>query len=132
MPKYRYKHSQGYIEILTPNRERMLEHRYIWEKHNGKIPEGFDIHHKNHIKNDNRIENLELISKKEHGKLSSMHLIKKPIIKNCDFCEKQFSGIPWTMKKRHFCSQPCYWSAKSTNPEYLEIAFKNLKKVTYG
>lgn len=42
------------------------EHRVIWERQNGKIPKGFEIHHINGNKKDNRIENLECLSRKEH------------------------------------------------------------------
>lgn len=45
-------------------------HRLIWFVVNGEIPEGYNIHHINHTPDDNRIENLELISQFEHF---SMH-----------------------------------------------------------
>lgn len=45
-----------------------MEHRVIWEKHHGKVPEGYCIHHKDGNKKNNRIENLECLSRKEHGK----------------------------------------------------------------
>jgi hypothetical protein len=70
--------SDGYIYIRV-NSYIIAEHRYIWEQHNGKIPEGFMVHHKNEDKQDNRIENLECISKKEHGKSHRM-LNRKRII----------------------------------------------------
>jgi hypothetical protein len=50
------------------NGDRMLMHRYVWEKERGKIPKGWDIHHINENKEDNRIENLECLPKAEHTK----------------------------------------------------------------
>jgi len=41
-------------------------HRYIWEKHYGKIPEGMIVRFKNGNSLDVRIENLEMISKNEN------------------------------------------------------------------
>ncbi len=42
-------------------------HRYVWEKYNGDIPEGFHIHHKNHDKANNHIDNLALVSHSSHA-----------------------------------------------------------------
>ncbi len=61
----------GYYSLTIDN--RCLMHRYIWEKEIGKIPDGWDIHHKNEMKHDNRIENLECLPKSEHTRLYSPH-----------------------------------------------------------
>jgi hypothetical protein len=37
-------------------------HRLIWEHVNGPIPDGLEINHRNAIKNDNRLANLELVT----------------------------------------------------------------------
>lgn len=45
-----------------------LLHREIFEKYNGKIPDGYVVHHKDHNKLNNEIDNLELIEKRAHLK----------------------------------------------------------------
>ena len=44
-------------------------HRYVWEKHYGSIPDGYEIHHKDFNKSNNNIENLELIKKERHASI---------------------------------------------------------------
>jgi len=67
-----WKDAEGYLRTRV-NGKQCLMHRYVWMQENGEIPEGFDVHHKNEMKDDNRIENLEL---KAHGKHSSEHKMK--------------------------------------------------------
>jgi hypothetical protein len=61
----------GYYSATTGKRELM--HRYMWEDQIGNIPEGWDIHHINEVKSDNRIENFECLPKSEHTRKYSPH-----------------------------------------------------------
>jgi hypothetical protein len=51
----------------TGKRKSILLHRLVWIEAHGEIPEGYVIHHKNGKKYDNRLENLECVSRKEHA-----------------------------------------------------------------
>ena len=44
-------------------------HVYIYEKYNGMIPKGYQIHHIDHNKDNNEISNLKLVSREEHNKI---------------------------------------------------------------
>lgn len=55
----------GYVDYwLWSNGKpkRRIAHRLIWESFNGTIPSGLQINHKNGLKNDNRLENLEVVT----------------------------------------------------------------------
>lgn len=64
--------NQQYITI-TVDGEVVLEHRYVMEQYLGrKLQTVEQVHHKNHCRYDNRIENLEIINRKDHGKKHSL------------------------------------------------------------
>mgnify|MGYP001019781356 FL=1 len=57
--------SQGYLMVramVDGERIHAMAHRLVWQHINGDIPAGFDINHRNGIKDDNRPRNLECCS----------------------------------------------------------------------
>ena len=82
-------------------------HRLIWEEHFGTIHDGLCVHHINNDKFDNRIENLELISRADHCVLHQPRLgFRSPIARVCKICggtrnEKEVKTEP----HRHMCNK---------------------------
>ena len=52
-------------------------HRDIWEYYNCEIPKGYEIHHKDHNKDNNDITNLQLMKKSEHSRLHGKELTEE-------------------------------------------------------
>ena len=64
--------NSGYKEFNT-NSKRFRYHRYIMEKHIGRKLKSFEVvHHMNHDRLDNRIENLEIMSKSDHSRYHNL------------------------------------------------------------
>lgn len=69
-PKPLIRSGNGYLLAWVPdhpfaNRNRVVEHRLVMEAHLGRLLfPGETVHHKNGVRDDNRIENLELFSGK--------------------------------------------------------------------
>lgn len=109
--KYIYSmDDKGYYIINVRHERQYYVHRIICECANGKIPEGYNIHHINENKLDNRITNLELI---EHSKHTIKHHLGK---------ESKLKG-----KLNNKTSKPCIQINKETNeiineyPSVMEV-----------
>lgn len=63
-----------YWAVMTPDGYR-YEHRVVMEAHIGRpLDTSEHVHHINHDGQDNRIENLELVSHSDHSRMHSDHL----------------------------------------------------------
>lgn len=54
---------------------RVLLHQVVWAEANGytEVPKGHVVHHKDHNKNNNNPDNLELLSRKDHALHHAYH-----------------------------------------------------------
>lgn len=113
---YGYITNKGYHRVWDIKQKRYrLEHNIVWEEHNGKIPDGMQVHHIDHNKLNNDISNLKLVDSLTHKRIHSGCIEKDGVLyKPCRKCNelkpiddyyKRKVGIsPW-------CKQCCVKNA---------------------
>ena len=126
------KRRDGYITEYCPDHPyaslgAVLQHRLVYERYHGIIlSPDIIIHHKNGIKYDNRIENLEATTLSEHAK---KHLsfkgreYRRPMDgKNieCLICKKVFYVPKSNVNRRKYCSKGCSGISK-IKPEKQDL-----------
>ena len=84
------KRSDGYIKVYVPDHPHctsegyVMKHILVVERSIGRyLTEKECVHHINHIRDDNRIENLMLMTKSEH---CSMHMKERHAKRRCKDC----------------------------------------------
>ncbi len=63
----------GYYRCTQGDRHYL--HRRVWEDANGPIPDGYDIHHRDHNKTNNDLDNLQLLTKDDHTRLHAEEVV---------------------------------------------------------
>lgn len=86
-------------------------HVYVWEYYKGKIPQGYEVHHKDFDKNNNDISNLQLLTKSEHKRLhgkswtkerydKQIEMLKEKAVPKASEWHKSDAGKDW--HKEHY------------------------------
>jgi len=109
----RKKLKGGYVGIKTNDKRAdsqgyYFEHRLVVERHIGRnLSREEIVHHKNKNPSDNRIENLEITTRKKH---SRHHHPKLGLRVNCNNCNKIIYKHQYVLNKfkNYYCSRTCY------------------------
>lgn len=78
-------------------------HRDVWEYHFGKIPKGYDIHHRDENKANNDISNLQMLTRKEHRQLHSRLNAGKPKTPKTFVCQQCGATFQSTANVAKYC-----------------------------
>jgi len=108
-----YMDKDGRFRVYRPDCPRSYSNGYAlrahvvwWLEHGKPHPANSDLHHKDGVKHNDHIENLELLTRSTHRKVHQENWLYFI----CDHCKKEFKEHAWRTKSRviRFCSQDCY------------------------
>ena len=99
------KKNNGYgylIFYLYDEKKNYYQHRFVYEVFNGLIPKGKQVDHINNLRNDNKIENLQLLTPQQNNAKSNNKPIISTNIKTGE--ERRFKSIKIAGAELDICS----------------------------
>lgn len=106
----------------------VLAHRVIMENHLGRLLDPNEIvHHKNHDRKDNRIENLEVMDSKVHNTMHGQERPRKMAVLKCPWCKHEFSK-PYnqTFKQKSNDFTCCSLSCRGKFSRFIQLNGKTI------
>lgn len=85
---------------------KRLEHRVVMEQYLGRSLESHEqVHHRNGVRTDNRLENLELVSSRNHHVHHPQP--KKRVQLVCNWCGKEYEKKKSRASESKYCCNEC-------------------------
>lgn len=115
----RFVRSDGYVAVRVGD-DYQLEHRVVVEAHIGRKLERWEhVHHRNEIKHDNRLENLEVLSVANHTREHHQGVQPSRWVQcECLNCGKPLQRLAVVVAKHPhtFCDRACYIAGAARTP----------------
>lgn len=91
------KNGYVYVYVVGKSRNGKLEHRAVMEEHLGReLRKGESVHHRNGVRDDNRLENLELWVKPHLAGQRAEDLVAFVAEQYPEACRAALEGVPQT------------------------------------
>lgn len=134
--------SDGYAIVYHPgwpsawksgkNKGWVMEHKYVIEKSIGRLLTRSDIvHHKNHDRSDNRIENLELMNRRSHARKHAEEAGKQIGKQLCSICGRETTYSTGNKRRINYCLDCFRKMSKKTEYPTIEQLIQDCKKYGY-
>ena len=98
---YRYPDSDRPSHRAYFQRPGKTLHRAIWEHHNGPVPPGHEIHHKDHDTLNNDPRNLVCVEVSAHRRESAHS--RRRFTYECAWCGEEFEAFNACPSPRRYC-----------------------------